>query len=126
MTGVMAHSVSERYAPQHNSLTEGEFMSSESTRPGDESLQTCDQCGNRFHDSMEITHRGRVYHFDSFECAITALAPRCTHCECRIIGHGVETDGSYFCCEHCARNESLAQDSSSRARSGEPPRTGRM
>ena len=24
--------------------------------------------------------------FDSFECAIHALAPRCSHCACRIIG----------------------------------------
>jgi hypothetical protein len=40
--------------------------------------------------------------FDSFECAIQALAPRCEHCACRIIGHGVEAEGKYFCCAHCA------------------------
>jgi len=40
--------------------------------------------------------------FDSFECAIEALAPRCTHCHCRVIGHGVERRGSIYCCRHCA------------------------
>ena len=29
--------------------------------------------------------------FDSFECAIHALAPKCAHCGIRIVGHGLET-----------------------------------
>jgi hypothetical protein len=41
--------------------------------------------------------------YDSFECAIDALAPRCAHCGCTIVGHGVEADGTRFCCAHCAR-----------------------
>jgi hypothetical protein len=30
------------------------------------------------------------------------LAPTCAHCECRIIGHGVESNGTFYCCAHCA------------------------
>jgi hypothetical protein len=30
------------------------------------------------------------------------LAPSCANCGCRIIGHGVEGDGSFYCCAHCA------------------------
>jgi hypothetical protein len=45
--------------------------------------------------------------FDSFECAIHALAPRCAHCDCRIIGHGVEAKGKIFCCAHCAKHEGV-------------------
>jgi hypothetical protein len=44
-----------------------------------------------------------LHTFDSFECAIHALAPVCPHCNCRIVGHGVEADGQIFCCVHCAR-----------------------
>jgi hypothetical protein len=40
--------------------------------------------------------------FDSFECAIHALAPTCEYCGVRVIGHGVEADGRFFCCAHCA------------------------
>jgi len=40
--------------------------------------------------------------FDSFECAIAAVAPRCAHCRCTILGHGVEAHGRIFCCAHCA------------------------
>jgi nitrite reductase/ring-hydroxylating ferredoxin subunit len=48
---------------------------------------------------------GRTHVFDSFECAIHALAPSCAHCGCRIIGHGVEEEGQIFCCVHCARTD---------------------
>jgi hypothetical protein len=37
------------------------------------------------------------------ECAIHAVAPRCAHCGCHIIGHGVENDSQTFCCANCAR-----------------------
>jgi hypothetical protein len=31
------------------------------------------------------------------------MAPRCAHCDCRIIGHGMETSGGrMFCSAHCA------------------------
>jgi hypothetical protein len=35
------------------------------------------------------------------------LAPVCPHCGCRIIGHGVEHNGTIFCCAHCARHEGV-------------------
>jgi hypothetical protein len=51
---------------------------------------------------MEITVAGSRHVFDSFECAIHAIAPRCEHCGCTIIGHGLEAEGHMFCCAHCA------------------------
>ena len=35
------------------------------------------------------------------------LAPRCAHCECTIIGHGVEASGKYYCCVHCAEQSGV-------------------
>jgi hypothetical protein len=46
---------------------------------------------------------GETYTFDSFECAVQKLAPTCENCGCRIIGHGAEVTGRFFCCAHCAR-----------------------
>ena len=40
--------------------------------------------------------------FDSFECAIHALAPTCEYCNVKVIGHGVEADSHFYCCAHCA------------------------
>jgi hypothetical protein len=37
----------------------------------------CAQCGNNYDQSFEVTMGGRTLVFDSFECAIAALAPVC-------------------------------------------------
>ena len=76
-------------------------------------MATCDTCGNEYDKTMTIeVAGGGSGTFDSFECAIHALAPTCGHCGCRIIGHGVEAGGSIFCCAHCAEHqgESALQD----------------
>ena len=65
-------------------------------------MAVCEVCGNEYDKAIEITVAGGHHVFDSFECAIHALAPRCEHCGCRVIGHGVEADGRFFCCAHCA------------------------
>jgi hypothetical protein len=62
----------------------------------------CNTCGNEYADTMEIRQRERVGTFDSFECAIHAMAPTCAHCGCRILGHGVDARGRIYCCGHCA------------------------
>jgi hypothetical protein len=68
----------------------------------DSIMARCDVCGNDYDKSFTVTMAGQTYVFDSFECAIQALAPKCEHCGCRIIGHGVEKDDVIFCCVHCA------------------------
>ena len=61
------------------------------------------QDGNNYDKAFEISMPQSGYHtFDSFECAIHALAPFCEHCGVKVIGHGVEADGSFYCCAHCA------------------------
>ena len=65
-------------------------------------MKTCDVCGNRYDKAFTLTQGTRTGTFDSFECAIHAFAPICTHCGCRIIGHGAEADGRFYCCAHCA------------------------
>ncbi len=70
------------------------------------SMNMCEVCGNEYDKTLEIVVDGISHYFDSFECAIHALAPRCAHCDCRIIGHGVETAGGViYCCAHCAHHE---------------------
>ncbi len=66
-------------------------------------MAACEVCGNEYDKSFEVTVGGTSHTFDSFECAIHALAPTCEHCGCRIIGHGVQAGGTVFCCAHCAQ-----------------------
>ena len=51
-------------------------------------MAKCDVCGNDYDKAFQITAGGRTMSFDSFECAIHAMAPRCAHCHCAIVGHG--------------------------------------
>lgn len=68
-------------------------------------MAKCDQCGNEYDKTFHISREGRNWTFDSFECAIQMLAPTCAHCNCRIIGHGVEEGDVIYCCAHCAQEE---------------------
>ncbi len=69
---------------------------------GNQEPPTCEVCGNKYDKAFEVRMGGKTHVFDSFECAIQALAPTCAHCGCRIIGHGVEAADVFYCCAHCA------------------------
>lgn len=72
-------------------------------------MAICAICGNDSDRSFEVHMGGETHVFDTFECAIHALASTCSHCGCRIIGHGIEVGELFFCCAHCA-NENSIQD----------------
>ena len=77
-------------------------------------MAVCEVCGNDYDKSFEVTAAGATHTFDCFECAIHAMAPICEHCGCKVIGHGTEADGAFYCCAHCARQATDA-DVSDRA-----------
>jgi hypothetical protein len=67
-------------------------------------MAKCEVCGNEYDKAFKVTKANGTSHvFDSFECAIHALAPPCAHCGCRVVGHGVEKDGRVYCCASCAK-----------------------
>jgi hypothetical protein len=69
----------------------------------------CETCGNVYDKAFEVVMAGEAHVFDSFECAITALAPRCAQCGGKIIGHGMEKDARMFCCAHCAERQGVPE-----------------
>src|ERR671924_2400637 len=82
-------------------------------KPGRErrkfTMARCETCGNEYDKAFQITVAGKSHIFDSFECAIHALAPECAHCGCKVIGHGVEANGVFYCCAHCANQEGVSK-----------------
>lgn len=70
-------------------------------------MPRCEKCGNDYDKAFQVVMQGQSHTFDSFECAIEALAPRCKHCGVRIIGHGLEAAGDMFCCDHCAEKSGV-------------------
>lgn len=70
-------------------------------------MAKCEVCGNDYDKSFAVTMAGKKHVFDSFECAIHALAPSCKSCGCKIIGHGLEAKGVFYCCDHCAEMDGV-------------------
>lgn len=68
----------------------------------------CEVCGNDYDKAFTVEIGEHRHVFDSFECAIHAVAPRCNHCGCAIVGHGVENAGVMYCCAHCAHESGVA------------------
>ncbi len=84
-------------------------------------MKHCEVCGNQYEKLIEIKKEGVVHLFDSFECAIHLLAPRCAHCQCPIIGHGMEIEGKCFCCTSCARQMAEKEAAEKEARESNDP-----
>lgn len=72
-------------------------------------MAACEICGNDYEMSFEVHAAGAVHVFDSLECAAQKIAPICENCQCRILGHGLQADGQFFCCAHCARTKGHAE-----------------
>jgi hypothetical protein len=85
------------------------MMSTHLFRVGQEAMMRCDTCGNDYDKGFEVRMDGDSWTFDSFECAISRLAPTCEHCGVRVIGHGVEAEARIFCCAHCADKAGVSQ-----------------
>jgi hypothetical protein len=66
-------------------------------------MTRCETCGNEYARPISVTRDGRSHDYDSFECAIHALAPVCQRCGTRILGHGVENGDHIYCGASCAR-----------------------
>jgi hypothetical protein len=72
-------------------------------------MERCETCGNEYDKTFQVVMNRRTHTFDSFECAIHALAPRCAHCGCTIVGHGMESSDRFFCCAHCAQESGVTE-----------------
>lgn len=72
-------------------------------------MAICEVCGNDYWMAFEVITAGQRHVFDSFECAITKLAPICERCGTRVIGHGVEIGEKIFCGAHCARSSGVRE-----------------
>ena len=84
-------------------------------------MARCEVCGNEYDGAFEMTMAGATRTFDSFECAIQALAPTCENCGVRVIGHGIQADGRFFCCAHCAQHAGSKARATALRNGSEPP-----
>jgi len=69
-------------------------------------MSRCEVCGNAGSQCFEVRLGGESHVFDSFECAMRALTPRCGHCGCQLVGHGIVLGNTIYCSYQCANEDS--------------------
>lgn len=68
----------------------------------------CVNCGDNIEKDYILFINGAEFTFDSFECAINFIAPRCTNCNTIIIGRGVNVGGDIYCSPGCSHSENFS------------------
>jgi len=72
-------------------------------------MAQCEVCGNDYYLAFQVVAGGATHTFDCFECAAHMLAPVCSHCGVKILGHGIEANDTFYCCAHCAHAEGVRE-----------------
>lgn len=70
---------------------------------------SCEVCGNNNEECFEVRLGKESHVFDSFECAMKALTPKCARCGCQISSQGVLEDNVLFCSYFCANSDLVAE-----------------
>jgi len=69
----------------------------------------CEVCGNSHGQFFEVHLGGERHVFDSFECAMRAFSPRCGHCGCELLDHGIVLGDTLYCSTQCANDHSARE-----------------
>lgn len=65
-------------------------------------IKECENCGQLHDKPFVLIKDGKEHTFDSFECAIDFIAPRCFHCNKLVIGREIHQDGEIYCSPDCS------------------------
>jgi len=69
----------------------------------------CEVCGKNQEQCFEVHLGGERHIFDSFECAIQGLMPKCSLCGDIHIGAGVQIGNTWVCSYPCATQYSAQE-----------------
>jgi hypothetical protein len=57
--------------------------------------------------SFERWAEGWYFPYEQGPEEFPELEAVCQHCRCKIVGHGIEANGTFYCCAHCAREQGV-------------------
>ena len=81
-----------RYVLPHNCFNRGEAMVHEAR---------CIKCGLTIEKDYILFINGTEFTFDSFECAVNFVAPRCANCNSVILKDGIQISEAKYCNHFC-------------------------
>jgi len=73
-------------------------------------VSKCETCGSQNGDLFEVVKDGVSRTFDSFDCAIEAMAALCGNCGCLVTGKNSVDRNDGFCCKACHQQASDSSD----------------
>lgn len=82
--------------------------------------ERCEVCGREQEPYFEVHLGGERHVFDSFECAVHGMMPRCGNCGGMILGPGIAVENKLYCGYSCASLSSI-HDYEARLLPGEQP-----
>jgi hypothetical protein len=66
-------------------------------------MAICETCSKESGDAFQVSMAGGTAHiFDTCECAMKVLAPKCAQCGARIAGESAHPNAKAYCCAECA------------------------
>jgi hypothetical protein len=68
---------------------------------GEQGKSSCEVCGKNEECCFEVHLGGEIHVFDSFECAISGLMPRCSKCGSILLSPGIQFQGMLYCSYAC-------------------------
>ena len=68
----------------------------------------CVNCGSNIEKDYILFINGAEFVFDSFECAVKFVAPRCAHCNSIIMGKGFSKSDELFCSVSCSNETNFS------------------
>ena len=63
----------------------------------------CVNCGSNIEKDYILFVNGAEFVFDSFECAVNFVAPRCSACNSIIMGKVIHRADEIFCSANCSK-----------------------
>ncbi|MFA6237893.1 MAG: hypothetical protein WC635_11235 [Bacteriovorax sp.] len=67
--------------------------------------ERCMNCGVNIEKDYILFINGTEFTFDSFECAINFVAPRCANCNTIVMSRGLRSGEEVFCSDSCLNSE---------------------
>ena len=68
----------------------------------------CVNCGLNIEKDYILFINGTEFTFDSFECAVNFVAPRCARCNAIIMGRGTHHTDEIFCSPLCSEEKNYS------------------
>lgn len=67
----------------------------------------CEKCGLNIEKDYILFINGKEFTFDSYDCAVNFVAPRCAHCNSIIAHREIKHREEAYCSQYCFKEKNF-------------------